>query len=421
VTSGDLSLLEDALEQSDTREPTAVAALEAAFRAAGLAALSGIEVPEDVALALWDQQMALVVELEDGPHPRLGYSTTVAESEPVLDVGVFRLAALALSETIPRSRGLQHAVLRPWAGNPSTTAAVFDSIWSVVRRVDPQATGWARAAYGLAMRLRAAREVAAENRRSQGSRDRRPGDALPIHALEWPCVVLSAFERGRIEWRDVSDAASDSLTALFALAAHEGLDPRALAAEFWAAWALEPEPLHGNSPLSPSGPHWRRFYSSAPPAALEVLFARGFVTREHVPYALFDEPAWRGVLASRPDAVSGVPAAWAAMPPSVLREALRSTTPTADDLRGAWERAPEVVMGAVDDALDRDDPLAANLLAAAPQSRTAEIVRRLSARLPGATWLRRAQTMYTRRWLVERIAQRSEGWREAFDFLTELG
>jgi hypothetical protein len=100
---------------------------------------------------------------------------------------------------------------------------------------------------------------------------------------------------------------------------------------------------------------------------------------------------------------------------------LRSTTPTADDLRGAWERAPEVVMGAVDDALDRDDPLAANLLAAAPQSRTAEIVRRLSARLPGATWLRRAQTMYTRRWLVERIAQRSEGWREAFDFLTELG
>jgi hypothetical protein len=152
-----------------------------------------------------------------------------------------------------------------------------------------------------------------------------------------------------------------------------------------------------------------------------VLFGRGLVTREKVPYALFDEAAWRGILAARPDAVSGVPAAWAAMPPSILREALRSTTPTEDDLRRAWERAPEIVMAAVDDAVDRDDPFAANLLAAAPGQRTTEIVRRLSPRLLGATWLRRRQTTEARKWLAERVAERSDGWRDAFDFLADLG
>jgi hypothetical protein len=47
----------------------------------------------------------------------------------------------------------------------------------------------------------------------------------------------------------------------------------------------------------------------------------------------------------------------------------------------------------MDDALDRNDPLATNLLAAAPASRTTEIVARLTERLLGATWLRRQQTL----------------------------
>jgi hypothetical protein len=417
VIGGDLSLLEDALEQTDARDPASVAAIEAAFRAAGLATLCGVEVPEDIALALWDHQMSLVVELDDGPHPRIGYSRAVADSEALLDVGVFRLAALALSEAFPRQRGLQHAALRPWTEPDQTGArAALDSIWAVVRRVDPQSTAWARGAYALATRLRSVADAAPADGR------RRPARAASAtHPLEWPLEVLDAIAGGHVEWRNLAHASTDAMTALFAIAAHDGIDPRTVAAAFWAAWAREPEPLHDDSPLSPSGPHWRRIYSSAPPAALEVLFARGMISREKVPYALLDEAAWRGVIASRADAVSGVPAAWSAMPPAILREALRATTPTADDLRGAWERSPDVVMGAVDDALDRDDPLAANLLAAAPSERTAEIVRRLSGRLLGATWLRRTQTTETRRWLVERIAQRSDGWREAFAFLAELG
>jgi hypothetical protein len=239
--------------------------------------------------------------------------------------------------------------------------------------------------------------------------------------LEWPDHVLSAIARGELRWSDVAKAPPELVAALFAVAAHEKTDLRAVAAAFWTAWAREPEPLHDASPLSPSGAHWRRFYSSAPAAALELLFGRGLVTREKVPYALFDEAAWRGVLSARPESVSGVPSAWAAMPPTILREALRSTTPTEDDLGKAWERAPEIVLAAVDDALDRDDPFAANLLAAAPAARTTEIVRRLSGRLLGATWLRRGQTTEARRWLAQRVAERSEGWRDAFDFLAELG
>ena len=419
AVTGDLSVLEDALDATDARDPAAVAALEAAFRSAGLATLSGVEIPEDLVLALWDQQMALVVELDDGPYPRLGFADAVAESEPTLDLGVFRLAALALSESLPRQRGLPHPVLRPWP-DPRHASALssLNSIWNVVRRVDPQTTAWARGAYALATRLKAARDTSA------GSTGRRTVRETPAserpHPLEWPHRVLSLFDEGKLEWGDVSRASPDSVTALFAIAAHERTDLRAVATAFWAAWARDPSPLHDESPLSPTGLHWRRFYSSAPAAALEVLFAKGFVTRERVPYALLDEAAWRGVIASRPDAVSGVPAAWASMPPSILREALRATTPTEDDLRGAWERAPEIVTGAVDDALDRDDPLAANLLAAAPSSRTAELVARLSHRLLGATWLRRTHALVTRRWLVERVARRSEGWRDAFELLSQL-
>ncbi|HVW25437.1 MAG TPA: hypothetical protein VHC69_08700, partial [Polyangiaceae bacterium] len=314
VLNGDLSLLEDALEQADEHDPVTVAALEAAFRAAGLATLSGIEVPEDVALALWEQQMALVVELEDGPHPRLGYGS-FADGEPLLAVGTFRLAAIALSETLPPQRGMPHPVLRPFtATEPSLGMSALDSIWSVVRKLDAQAMAWARGAYGLSTRVRSA---LAENARGAGApASRRAATSEPPpHPLEWPDRVLSAIGRGELRFRDVGSAPPELVSALFALAAHQGTDPRTVAVAFWTAWAREPGPLHDDAPLSPSGPHWRRFYSSAPAAALEVLFGRGFVSREHVPYALFDEAAWRGVLASRADAVSGVPAAWAAMPP----------------------------------------------------------------------------------------------------------
>jgi hypothetical protein len=109
------------------------------------------------------------------------------------------------------------------------------------------------------------------------------------------------------------------------------------------------------------------------------------------------------------------------MPKAILREALRTATPSYEDMRGAWERDPEIVLAAIDDALDRDDPLATNLLSAAPPSRTREIVARLTQRLLGATWLRRQQTLETKKWIVERVAQRSEDWQVAFEFLTALG
>jgi hypothetical protein len=423
--SGDPSVLEDALELAESRHPAAVAAVETAVRAAGLAVLSGVEIPEDVALELWDRQMGLLVELEDGPHPRLGYARFVTESEPILELGAFRLAALALSETLGEHRGLHHAILRPWLGqSPPEARATLDSIWQVVRRLDPYTTPWVRGAYALADRLRVLREELAREG-GDGSRvaaaDAGHASVKTLHPLEWPHSVLSAVERGELGWQAVARATPDAVGALLAIATHEGVGLRTVALAFWRAWAAAPEPLHDGSPLSPAGAHARTFYSCAAPAALELLFARGLVTRERVPYALLDEPAWRGVIAARPDALTGVPAAWAAMPKAILREALRTATPSYEDMQGAWERDPEIVLGAIDDALDRDDPLATNLLAAAPASRTTEIVARLTDRLLGATWLRRQQTLETKKWIVERVAQRSEGWQVAFEFLTALG
>jgi hypothetical protein len=410
--TGDPSVLEGALELSDGEDPAAVAAVETAVRAAGLAVLSGVEIPADLGVALWDKQTGLLVELEDGPHPRLGYARFVTETEPILELGTFRLAALALSETLGTQSGVHHPVLRPWLGHESPNArATLDSIWEVVRRLDPYTTPWVRGAYALADRLRALRE---EKARVEVS-------AKGIHPLEWPHSVLHAIGRNELEWQDVARVGSDSVGALLAVATHEGVGLRTVSLAFWRAWAAAPEPLHDESPLSPTGAHARTFYSCAAPAALELLFARGLVTRESVPYSLLDEPAWRGVIAARPDALSGVPAAWVAMPKAILREALRTSTPSYDDMRGAWERDPEIVLGAIDDALDRDDPLATNLLAAAPPSRTTEIVERLTERLLGATWLRRQQTLETKKWIVERVAQRSEGWQAAFEFLTALG
>jgi hypothetical protein len=414
---GDTSPLEDALELANDREPASVAALEAAVRAAGLAVLSGVEIAEDVVLALWDQQVGLLVELDDGPHPRLGYDDDAVEGEPLLAVGTFRLAALALSEALPAGRGLHHPVLRPWLDFTAPShAATLDSIREVLRRLDPHTTPWVREAYALAHRWRALRDV--------GARwdDAEPRTPLPsLHALEWPHAVLSAVTAGETPpWRDLAGASDEAVRALLAIAAHERKSAADVAQTFWRSFAEDPASLGDDTPLSPSGPHARLFYAHALPAALELAFARNLVAAEQVPYEHLDEAAFRAALGARPDALAGVRTAWTAMPPEILRDALRTAAAAPDDLRTAWGRAPGVAFGALNDALDRNDTLAQALLFTAPPSATTAIAGLLEARLVGATWLRPERTVMTRRWLAARIAARAEGWRDAFELLWKI-
>jgi hypothetical protein len=412
VTLGDTSPLDDALELAQGQDPASVAAVEAAVRAAGLAALSGVGIAADLALALWDRQVALLVELDDGPHPRLGYDRATVESEPLLDVGTFRLASLALSASLPADRGLHHPVLRPWldfTGSPHP--ATLDCIWEVVRRLDPYTTPWVREAYALAHRWRMLREA---GERWDDAEPRSPLAAL--HALEWPHAVLATVNAGgRLAVRELARAPADAVTALIAVAAHERPGVAETARAFWRAFAEDPGPLDEMSPLSPTGPHARLFYAHALPAGLELAFARDLVEKERVPYEHLDEASWRAVLGARADALAGVRAAWVAMPPEILRDALRSATAAPEDLRTAWERAPGIAFGALNDALDRDDTQASGLLFAAPPSATASITRLLEARLVGATWLRPERTAMARRWLADRVAARREDWRDAFD------
>jgi hypothetical protein len=426
ATSGDASLFEEVLDAENPRSPGVVAATEAAFRAAGLALLAGVDIPDDVVLALWDQQVELLVERDDGPHPRIDHDASAAAEEPLLGVGIFRLAALAVSEALPGQRGRRHPGLRPWS-DPRATEAVLralDAIWQIVAGVDPADAAWAREAFALADRLRAARAEAAARATPPGAGGDPEGGRPPsaLHRLEWPGAVLAAIERRALVWTDVRDAEPAMVRALFALGGVRGFPVAVVASAMWFAWARDPEPIDSLSPLSPSSEHAPLLFASVPAAALGVMFARRFVEASAVPYHLVDDTGFRAIFAADPGALSGIPSAWRAIPPSVAVELLAEISAAPEDLAELWAREPTVMLRALDEALARSQAAAMDLIRGAPGAAVGAIVDRLRRALVGSSAIASEPgRAAVRSWLHDQVRDRAEGFRQAFDLLLDLG
>jgi hypothetical protein len=403
---GDSSVLEDVLDLENPREPAAMAAIELAFRAAGLALLAGVDVADDTRLALWDHTIAFLVERDDGPHPRIGYSGDADAKDPLLDVGIFRLAALAVSEALPPSRGKAHPLLRPWenAKERALLVPLLDAVWSAVSRFDWNETPWVMGAFDLAERLGAssARDSLAD------------GD---VHPLEWPAELLRRVNQRMLTWTAARTAGAGALSGAILLAARRGVASGEFIRSVWRAWLATPETLVDGSPLSPKSVHAEVLYGAAPPEALRVLFARGLVPASRVPYAVFDARQWRAVLEASPDALRGAREAFRAIPLEMALDALGRLTFGPEDVAEIWVRDRAVALDALADALALDAERALVLVAGAPKDAGPLILEKLlelRGLMPEAL-----NHGAVRAWLYDYVARRANGFRAALELLDD--
>lgn len=406
VLDGDGSVIEDVLDLENLRDAGAIAAVELAFRTAGLALLAGVDVPDDTRGALWDHAMALLVERDDGPHPRIGYAGDADMMEPLLDVGLFRLAALAVSEGLPPARGKRHALLRPWQGKKERALLVpiLDSVWSAVSRADWKEASWVMGAFDIADRLRA----------SQAFGPLADGD---IHPLEWPAELLRRIDQQGLTWTAACIAGREAFSAANLLAARRGVPPADVIRSLWLAWLAAPEPLIEGCPLSPMSVHADALYGTAPPEALRVLFARGLVSATKVPYGVFDARQWRAVLDARPDALRGAKEAFRSIPIELLRDALGRLTFDPEDVREIWLRDQAVMLDVLADSVALDAERAVAIVVGAPKDAGSPILEKLlelRRLMPEALKHSALQA-----WLHDYAARRTKGFRGALDLLDD--
>jgi hypothetical protein len=396
VLDGDFEPLEEAVDASTEGSPGAAAAVDFAFRAAGIALLLDVEVPGDAVRALWDAVVARVVERRDGPHPLLRHGT-VATKDPLFDVGTFRLAAFAISESLPVGAGAPHALLRPWNVKPDADVLgkVLDSIGGVVARLSESDSTWGYEAFDIAERL-----------------VRLMGRPFESRLLEWPAKLLEALETNEKTFRklcrvDVPDVAVDRL---FHLGGDRGFGQAPLASALWLSWAGAPSPVGEKTLFSPSRPGALRLYRHAPPAALEAL-ASGLVDVRTLPFSALDEEQWRSLVAAKPAALRGVAEAWRVAPPSIALAEMRRGALDKDDLVTLWSRFSEELLGAASE-LTADEALSA-VLDSAPLATTESLIARVVGARPDAA----SRAGAFRDWLHDLIERRGTGWRAAFDAL----
>jgi len=398
----DETLLDDVLETDAGRSPAAAAAVEMAFRATGLSLLAGDDAPDEVLPLLWDQGLSLAIEAPDGPRPCIDYPEAWADDEPLLHVGTFRLAALALSEALPPHRGREHTLLRPWSRPPPRPAwrALLDSVWSALQRADPEKESWVLGAFELFGRLRTLH-----------------GGDEPLHPLEWPAQVALDIAQSRLSWDTWKAGATPAtIRALELLVGQQGA-PAALAGRsVWAAWLREPQVISHGSSLWPRTEPGRTLFRYVSGDALQVALTRGLLDVEEIPFHELEEGAWQA-LETCIGAIVGADRAWAAMPPRVLRAALRDAATRRTSLGVAWTAAPARVLEAIETSTCDDAPLALHAACEAPEGLTSEITPHLLrlARDADPEGKRRIELT-----LHDRIRRRAPGFRGAFAALSSL-
>jgi hypothetical protein len=377
VRTGDLSALHAVLELDAEDNPAHVAALEAAFRSVGLALLGGLDLPGDLAEALWSEQMRLRMALPaEPPRARIEHASA---SDPELGSGAWQVAVLAVAEV---ATGLEHAPV-----------------------VDLDAI----AGFAECCELELAAEIFAlvdRRRRAIGSH--------AAHRLELPGALAERAGAGAVDLELVR-AVRGSEPDRAGLARIAGAEFPRLARLLWEAWQRAGQPA-----LPPLLAGSARLHRHLPAALVGPAVARAIADDLPVPYAAFGEEQWRGFCdaCSRLALGRSEAAAWRAVPRDGVARALDQGL-SKGALELLWQRFPEMLRDAVARRLERDEPLgAAALLVGAPDGGTAEIVALWRAHAVLDRLPEEALTEL-RRWLHDRVATRADGWREAYELLAE--
>ena len=399
-------LVEAVLELAG-EDVAAVAALEAVFRAVGLAMLEGADVAPDQLEPLWDEQQRLLLRTNALPLPRIGYPAAAVSSAPELGPPAFYLAALAISEQSTQ-RSVGHDVLFPWreTAPPPALRALYDVVATLFDTPDPPSFAWP--ALALVDRLRALLGSVAL-------------DGGAPHALERAGIVLDEIEHGVLGWGGLTELGREphGFAMLLWLSERRRLDPARIASAAWAAWLAEPAttPLGLLTPDSEAQRRlWRELPAEATARAARALAAGG----RSLPIESFEAHHWTALLAGYSQLTTlrtdhGHPLARAPLG-HIARalDAVRGEDVLIDDL---WLYNPSAIAAHV-----------SKLCGTSPERAVRRLLRARRAEAPVAGVLQSLAAVSLppalqdelRSWLYRAISRREPVWREAYALLAAV-
>lgn len=412
----DFDPFEAALELEGGREPASVACIEASFVTLGLALLDGVEMPQDLVEGVWNDQLAVLVELDDElPRQRLLCGELEARGDSAalpLPNAAFHLAALALSEQLPVGVGKRHTLLDPWreAKAPPGLARLYDGIERALA-THPELMEFESATVALVDRLR--------NTFGQA--------AATTHALEGAGTLLDEIEHEVLTPEALARALAipRGVHRLRGLAERRSIAWSRVSEACWNTWRAAGEITALTQLLGPTAETAGWFWESIPVSLLREFLggALGVPGGAGLPYAHFGEEQWQTLLEGLDDGSlpHDVHQAWRVLPELAVDAALSRPHKLgpAGALPALWGRhAPKLLAHLEQAARGRRVAEVVDLIQDAPLSHTPAIIACLTE-LP-VLELKPKAVDQLRLWLVHRVSLRAEGWRGAYTLLDGL-
>lgn len=412
------SALEPVLDLEAEDQPAYAAAVDLAFRVAGVGRLLGADVSHELLDGLLTEMDRLVLDRPSrAPLPRIDLAQGIEisafdrnqEGRTLLERGSFCLAALSVTE-VAGARTPRFDTLNPWRSTApcSGLATAYDEILESLD-AGPR---WQGATFSLIGRIR---RVVGNAR-----------DPETPHPLEQPAQILDEAELAVLSWSTLA-AHGDApgwLASLFVLARERHVPFDTLLPAVWTAWDEAGRPQAADF-LAPTAPEHVLFWEHIPEALLDRLLVDD--RRHHVPYRVFGPEQWRAfarALSKNPALLSDADA-WQLVPEGIALGILASDLPwhtAPGSVRVLWERFPGPLRAAARRQLEAApaneyEPLDL-LLAALPTGEASALLANLQAEPlarvgPGAIAPLRSL-------LHRQIRERAPGWREAYRMLAEL-
>lgn len=418
---------------TDPRSAEQVAALDGAFRATGLAVLEGAELPVDLLRKIWDSHMGFVAERYAGlpPQPVLAIASSDAWYGPGA-LGTWFLAALVISRALHAAGvELPCSALSPWPQLPVDVDERERCLQALVYlgHLFPRTLDVAsddprqRAVYRLGGELLERNGVL---RRGSAILEIQLPDLLVRLALDEDHGV-PARERDRLFELPCG------LGALEEACQRRQVPLDRVLSRCWGEWSRAP----GRSPPMAwlRAPHpglraaARQLWMSAPgdamtPALYQMLgsFARGLEDLEV--WQWLSTSLWTGWVehwSNDGGAVSFV-APFSVMPEAVAIQAVRAGRlgPYAHEARRAlWGRFPGPLLALIDELAVEPaggHGTLSDLVWSAPAESTAAAVERAKQWIAAPERFPATPSWVTR-WLMDVVARRSPGWRDAYELL----
>jgi len=405
--SSDTTALSDVLELEAGDNASHAASLETAFRAAGLALLSGADIDTELLLGVWEEQSELMIRPPDAPPmPRIEHAGSNA---PLLSRGAWHLAALSISERLQGDARPAGSPLSPWSADQAMPglSSVLDSVLVAARSARAAGASWGLDAYALVERLRS----------TLGS-----VDPKAPHAMERPAILLDAVLNGACSWASITSLDPGDFDVLpWLWSEHGSRKIDVLATALWNAWNEAQRPELTTTLLHPDSPVARLLWPGLPPKWTPDAIEKSGPAAPRILHALI--PAqWQAligaeVLARDPDLRHAI---CAAIPESEVERWLGVVS---DErvVHGLWQRFPELLERlSSEQARSGRTADALRLLVGAPK----EHVGHALVAFADDPDLESHLDTNARRQLVMRlhlhVARRAAQWRTAYELLSRL-